>query len=72
MLLLEVAVAMLLPPLESAQKTLAADCIRRNREVFETLLQGRAGVGGIYDFWRSLGARLRGRPFRAEHGEPRP
>jgi len=58
--------------LENAQKTLADDCMQRNREIFETLLQGRAGVGGIYDFWRSIGARLRGRAFRAEHGESSP
>lgn len=58
--------------LEAVQNALAADGIRRNREAFETLLSGRAGVGGVYDLWRSIKAKLRGEAFRAEHGERRP
>jgi hypothetical protein len=34
------------------------------------LVSGRAGVGGVYDGWRRLGAWVRGERFRAEHATP--
>ena len=55
--------------LESVQNDLAADSLRRNRAAFDVLLSGRAGVGGPYDMWRAIKAKLRGDTFRAEHGE---
>ena len=58
--------------LEAVQNALATDSIRRNREAFETQLSGRAGVGGAYDLWRAIKAKLRGEAFHAEHGERRP
>lgn len=64
--------ALLEQRLESLQDSLAADGILRNRGAFETLLSGRAGVGGSYDLWRRVKARLHGEAFRAEHGEQQP
>jgi 1-acyl-sn-glycerol-3-phosphate acyltransferase len=58
--------------LEDAQDALATDSMNRNQNAFDTLLSGRAGVGGAYDLWRSFKAKLRGEAFRAEHGERRP
>jgi 1-acyl-sn-glycerol-3-phosphate acyltransferase len=56
--------------LTRAQDALAADARQRRAEAFETLVGGKAGVGGVYDLWRRLKALLTGRRFRAEHGEP--
>jgi 1-acyl-sn-glycerol-3-phosphate acyltransferase len=52
-----------------AQEALARDAVRRNAGAFEVILEGRSGVGGLYDLWRALRARLRGEEFRREHGE---
>ncbi|WP_020469224.1 lysophospholipid acyltransferase family protein [Zavarzinella formosa] len=49
---------------------LAQDSISRDPARFENLIQGRVGVGGVYDWWRSLTGRLRGRPVVLGHGEP--
>jgi 1-acyl-sn-glycerol-3-phosphate acyltransferase len=54
--------------LEEAQDYLSVLVQRRDPGVFEPLLAGGAGVGGVYDQWRALTARLRGRKFEAEHG----
>jgi 1-acyl-sn-glycerol-3-phosphate acyltransferase len=55
--------------LEATQDRLAEEAQARNASAFETLVQGAAGVGGVYDIWRRLKARLRGERFRAEHGD---
>ena len=34
---------------------------------FTTLIGGTAGVGGVYDRWRRLRARIRGEVFHPEH-----
>jgi 1-acyl-sn-glycerol-3-phosphate acyltransferase len=52
--------------LERTQDALAAESMKRDPNLFETIVQGRAGVGGVYDFWRRLAARIRGERFRAE------
>jgi len=57
--------------LETTLDALAADSMSRNAAAFKTILRGRAGVGGVYDVWRRLVARLRGETFRAEHGRDR-
>ena len=44
--------------LEETQDALQAEALLRNPDCFETVLGGRAGVGGIYDLWRALKARL--------------
>lgn len=55
--------------LEETQDELASLSLGRNPSAFRTLVCGRAGVGGVYDRWRSFLARLRGRSFRASHGD---
>ncbi len=52
-----------------AMDALAADAQSRDSTRFTTLLQGRAGVGGVYDGWRRLDAWRRGRRFDASHGQ---
>lgn len=64
--------ALLESRLRAAQDALAEQAIRRDPREFETLLRGRAGVGGVYDVWRRLVARLRGETFSPEHGEGEP
>lgn len=54
--------------LARTQDALAAESQRRCPEDFETLLQGGAGQGGIYDLWRALNASWRGETFYKEHG----
>ena len=54
--------------LGAAVDGLAAEACRREREAFDVLLRGRAGMGGVYDLWRRLRARLHGEQFRPEHG----
>ncbi|SDA09421.1 1-acyl-sn-glycerol-3-phosphate acyltransferase [Methylobacterium sp. UNC378MF] len=46
---------------------LSADVISREPGRFRTLLSGRKGVGGLYDLWRRLAARLTGRRFDPAH-----
>jgi 1-acyl-sn-glycerol-3-phosphate acyltransferase len=54
--------------LERAMDDLRAAAVRQQPAAFETLLGGRAGVGGVYDLWRRSVAFVRGRKFVAEHG----
>jgi 1-acyl-sn-glycerol-3-phosphate acyltransferase len=58
--------------LAAVQDALAVEALARDARRFETLVGGRAGVGGVYDAWRRLRARLRGERFRPEHGEMDP
>jgi len=39
----------------------------RDPRNFQTITKRRVGVGGVYQLWQRLGARLRGKPFRPEH-----
>ncbi len=57
--------------LEATQDALAADACAREPETFDTLLRGKAGIGGVYDIWRSLRARWQGEAFRPSHGDDR-
>ena len=53
-----------------AQGTLDAlghEAMTRDPERFEVLVDGGAGIGGLYDLWRRLLAALRGRPFDPAH-----
>jgi 1-acyl-sn-glycerol-3-phosphate acyltransferase len=54
--------------LMQAQDDLASAAVRRETDPFVTKLSGQSGVNGIYDGWRSLAARLRGRSFTRKHG----
>jgi 1-acyl-sn-glycerol-3-phosphate acyltransferase len=57
--------------LEAAQDRLASAAIARDPGAFSALALGRAGVGGIYDLVRRLGAFARGESFDAAHGRGR-
>jgi 1-acyl-sn-glycerol-3-phosphate acyltransferase len=55
----------------SLQKTaayLAGKVQLRDSRVFEPVLQGRAGVGGVYDLWRHAKAKLQRKQWQPEHG----
>ena len=57
--------------LEATMDALAADAMARDAAAFTTLLDGGAGVGGIYDLWRRAKAAARGERFVAAHrGKP--
>jgi|SRR6185312_6638659 len=55
--------------LQAALDALAADSLSRDPGRFDVLLGGTAGVGGVYDAWRRLKARLRGERFQPEPGD---
>jgi 1-acyl-sn-glycerol-3-phosphate acyltransferase len=54
--------------LERAQDALSAEASRRDPAAFRTLLNGRVGIGGVYDSWRRVAALATGRRFRGGHG----
>jgi diapolycopene oxygenase len=54
--------------LTEAQETLARLSIARDVRAFDTLIDGSAGIGGIYDWWRRCKACFSGARFVAEHG----
>ncbi len=56
--------------LGTVQEQLAAAGIARSAAGFETVLQGRGGIGGLYDLWRWLVAKVRGKEFRSRHERP--
>jgi 1-acyl-sn-glycerol-3-phosphate acyltransferase len=51
---------------------LNAETIARDPAAFTELLSGRVGVGGVYDWWRRLKARLGGRAFDPAHAPADP
>jgi 1-acyl-sn-glycerol-3-phosphate acyltransferase len=53
--------------LEEARERLTKESLRRDPERFETLVGGDEGVGGPYDWWKSVSARLRGESFEKAH-----
>jgi 1-acyl-sn-glycerol-3-phosphate acyltransferase len=55
--------------LEQSMDALKAEAIQRDAAAFSTLLEGSAGVGGVYDLWRRSKAMFGGQPFKAAHGE---
>jgi 1-acyl-sn-glycerol-3-phosphate acyltransferase len=54
--------------LQQTVNELSARVQLRQKDLFESLLDGSTGIGGIYDFWRASKARLRGKSWRPEHG----
>ncbi len=54
--------------LETTEDTLSERVQRRDPDLFESLLKGSAGVGGVYDIWRACKARLQGKRWQPEHG----
>ena len=59
--------ALLQARLSQAMDDLAEAAVSRDPARFETLLDGRAGVGGVYDGWRRLKAWRRGETFDPAH-----
>jgi 1-acyl-sn-glycerol-3-phosphate acyltransferase len=53
--------------LTATQASLAELAIARDPASFTTVALGRAGIGGVYDFWRRIIAQLQGREFRDRH-----
>lgn len=54
--------------LETTQDALSTLVQMRDPGLFESLIKGGAGVGGVYDFWRASKARLQGKRWQPEHG----
>lgn len=54
--------------LRETQAALAEDASSRDPLRFESLLDGRVGVGGPYDLWRRLRSAVHRTPFHAGHG----
>ena len=53
--------------LETTQDELSARSCQRDANAWQTLNRGQSGIGGIYDAWRWLRARMRGEQFTPEH-----
>lgn len=53
----------------NVQTELSAAAQRREPADWQILLKGRRGVGGVYDLWRGLRAKLRGENFHAAHSD---
>lgn len=58
--------------LEAAMDALSEAARSRDPTRFRTLVEGSAGIGGVYDAWRRARSALAGRRFRAEHGGEHP
>jgi 1-acyl-sn-glycerol-3-phosphate acyltransferase len=57
--------------LAATMDRLAADSAARDPARFVPVLEGRAGIGGVYDGWRRLAALARGRRFDPAHRSER-
>ncbi|RDI61933.1 1-acyl-sn-glycerol-3-phosphate acyltransferase [Microvirga subterranea] len=53
--------------LATALDRLSADVRSREPGLFRTVIEGRSGVGGVYDGWRRAMAAMRGRRFDPSH-----
>jgi hypothetical protein len=61
--------AMLSDALAAVMEKLSADAIARDPAAFQILVQGREGMGGIYQGWRRAQALLRGERFDPRHDQ---
>ncbi|MFW6336673.1 MAG: lysophospholipid acyltransferase family protein [Phycisphaeraceae bacterium] len=59
--------ARLAEALQSTMDALAESAIAKNPDAFETLIAGRGGISGLYDWIRLMGAWARGRRFDSRH-----
>lgn len=59
--------AALADALQKTMNALAEPAIAKSPEAFDTLVRGRAGLGGLYDAARLLGSWARGRRFDPRH-----
>lgn len=66
------ATGVLAAALESTQDRLADAAAHRDQAMFDALLSGRVGIGGVYDAWRRWGSRLRRQTFDPAHSGDRP
>lgn len=55
--------------LRSTQAELAEASIARDAAAFESVIRGRVGVGGVYDWGRRLRCMLTGQPYQAHHSD---
>lgn len=53
--------------LTTTQALLAELAMARDPAGFTTVALGRAGIGGVYDYWRRIMARIQGRQFQDRH-----
>jgi hypothetical protein len=53
--------------LAAALDRLGTDVQSRDPGRFRTVIEGRSGIGGVYDGWRRLAAAVRGRRFDPSH-----
>jgi 1-acyl-sn-glycerol-3-phosphate acyltransferase len=58
--------------LTATQDALAAEAMRRDPALFESIVAGKTGVGGPYDWWRRCRAWLRGQKFDPAHASAGP
>jgi 1-acyl-sn-glycerol-3-phosphate acyltransferase len=65
----EARTAMLSDALAAVMEKLSADAIARDPAAFQILVQGREGMGGIYQGWRRAKALLRGERFDPRHDQ---
>ena len=49
---------------------LAEQAITRDPDMFDVILKGRVGIGGVYDAWRRAKSAARGEKFVPDHGAP--
>ncbi len=56
--------------LTECMDALAAESITRDPALFQPLVRGRAGIGGVYDGWRRLNAWAAGHGFDPSHEGP--
>jgi len=64
----EILTGPLVTALSATQQELAELAVSRDPREFEAILDGGAGIGGIYDLWQRLRSGLRGEQYRPEHG----
>ena len=55
-------------PLRETQDRLAHAVVGREIDRFQTILNGRSGMNGFYDAWRTLRAKFKGQRFSSDHG----
>jgi len=58
--------------LEETLERLGSDVAARDPARFKTVLEGRSGIGGVYDAWRRMTSAWRGRRFDPSHEGPVP
>jgi 1-acyl-sn-glycerol-3-phosphate acyltransferase len=55
--------------LTEALDTLARESMTQDEARFEALIGGKVGIGGVYDWWRWLKAKVSGKRFSVSHAE---